>query len=126
MHFEPIAIGYIVAAVALVAEHVLLWPMSWRIERPWTYVMGVLTLLFGCFVWARIVRRPVDPMDALTAFALICTSGKWVIAAYWFRDRDAKRKQAAELTGKAIALAQDLIGGQDATTRSSRSDHRRN
>lgn len=117
----PIAFGYIVASLGLIAEHVALWRQPWRLDAPWNYIIGVLTILCGCGVWAMAVRGPIQPDEAWIAFALIAAgSGAWVALAYYVRDRQARARNAAIRRGEVVGGARGLIselleGDADAT-----------
>lgn len=98
-----------ISSALLVLEHVALWGPTWRVERPWNYAMGVATLLVGAFVWGATTQGPVTAMESVFAFFLISTSGVWVIAGYYLRDRHARHKQSVEKTAQAKQLTQALI-----------------
>ncbi len=128
LHLFPIALGYIVASLALVTEHIVLWEQPWRIEAPWNYVMGVLTILLGYGVWALALGTPIPPDEAWVAAALIASSGKWIVAAYWLRGRAQRKVDEArangqrqgEIVGGAKGLIADLLEGDADGTHHSR------
>jgi hypothetical protein len=82
-----VALGWIVSSLGLGLEHLALWDQPWRLAEPWDHVVGVLTLLGGCAVWAwrQTLIGPIDPWLAVFAFGLISTSGLWIAVAYWLR-----------------------------------------
>lgn len=128
MQIAPILQGWLVSSALLIAEHVGLWQQPWRLDAPWNYIVGLGTVLFGCFVWAVTVQGPVTGVDAWGSFFLIATSGGWVALGYYIRGRLAKQKKHDEKAVKAIRLTQELIdqGGPDGATRATGSDYRRN
>lgn len=85
-----VALGWLVASLALIAEHLALWDQPWRLSEPVNYIVGVLTILGGCAVWAwrQAQSGPIDPWLALIAFGLIAVgSGGWIVLAYGLRGR---------------------------------------
>lgn len=90
-----IALGWLIASMALVLEHVGLWSQPWRLAEPVNYIVGVLTILAGCTVWAwrQSQEGAIDPWLALIAFGIIAVgSGGWIILAYWLRGKLALTK----------------------------------
>ena len=107
-----VALGWIVASLALALEHIALWEQPWRLAEPVNYIVGVLTILAGCAVWAwrQAQVEDVSPWLALIAFGLIASSGGWVILGYGLRGRLAIRKkntEAVQTKRAAIAGALD-------------------
>lgn len=103
-----VALGWIVASLALALEHIGLWDQPWRLAEPVNYIVGVLTILAGCAVWAwrQAQTGAIDPWLALIAFGIIATSGGWVILGYWVRGRlTFKRKTAEHIQSKKHAIA---------------------
>jgi hypothetical protein len=116
MQLLPTLMGWTISSALLIAEHVLLWGQPWRLTRPWNYVIGLGTVLFGCFVWALTARGPVSTFEAFWSFACISASGGWIMLAYYIRDRLAQRSEATRNAWRGLRLTQDLIdaGGPDA------------
>jgi hypothetical protein len=113
-HLLPIFIGWLAASLALIAEHIALLRQPWQLTPPATYIVGVLTILGGCAIWALIEPASVEPLLALLAFAVISMgSGAWVLLLYWLDERSARaRTQAArtaEIVGAAKGLTQEII-----------------
>src|SRR6185369_5240235 len=103
IQWSPIALGYIVASLGLIAEHIALWRQPWRLDAPWNYIIGVLTILAGCGVWASAVQGHIAPDEALIAFAIIAVgSGAWIALAYYIRDRQERGKLAAQRRGEVV------------------------
>lgn len=114
---EPIILGWIVSSVLLGIQHVLLWKRPWKIDPPWNYVLGVGTILAGCGVWAITLGSVlVRPADAVGAFALISSSGLWVIFGYWLRARLARKHQAGKKARAGLALTQEIIDAAGETS----------
>lgn len=106
----PIALALTFAAALLFAEHMAMWDQPWRIDAPWSYVLGVATLAASWIVWGLSATGPVTPIDAVASIVLISAGGgAVVVVAYAVRGRlDRARKQTAVVT-QAKALTQDLI-----------------
>jgi hypothetical protein len=105
-YIANVTLGWIVASLALVLEHIGLWEQPWRLAEPFNYIAGVLTILVGCAVWAWRQDGPIDPWLALIAFCLIATSGGWVVLGYGLRGRLAlKKKNDAHIQSKKNAIA---------------------
>jgi hypothetical protein len=104
-----VALGWLVASLALVLEHMWFWVQPWRLAEPWNYATGVLTILAGTAVWAwqQAQLGAIDPWLALIAFGIIAVgSGFWVVLAYGLRGKLALRKAHAEqIKDRKIAIA---------------------
>ncbi len=103
-----VALGWLVASLALALEHIGLWEQPWRLSEPINYIVGVLTILGGCAVWAwrQAQTGTIDPWLALIAFGMITTSGGWVIVGYWVRGRlTITRKRETHIQGQTAAIA---------------------
>jgi len=110
MQIEPLVIGWLVGSALLGAEHVLLFNHPWKVDKPWSYVIGLGTVLLACLVWARAYTGLIAPTDAVIAFGIVSTSGGWVILGYAIRDRIARHRQSMRLAEEARARASELIG----------------
>jgi hypothetical protein len=79
------------AALALGAQHLVLYRWPLRLSRPTAFIVGLGTLLVFCTVWgiwARELTPAVDPLVAVLAFWIICGAGGVIVAlAYWARKR---------------------------------------
>lgn len=105
----PIAIGWTIAAALLLVEHVALWAQPWRLDPPWTYVIGVATLFIGWAAWGMTAAGPVSPLDAVVNISLVSTSGAVVALAYYVRDRQARAAGHAAIVQQARAFTQAII-----------------
>jgi len=114
LYIGNVALGWLVASLALIAEHIALWEMPWRLSEPANYVVGMLTVLGGCAVWAwrQAQAEPIDPWLAVIAFGIIASSGGWIVLAYGLRGR-LTLKRARD---KAISQRKsDIAGALDDT-----------
>jgi len=115
LYMGNVALGWIVASLALGIEHVLLWEQPWRLLEPWNYAAGVLTILAGCAVWAwrQAQSGPIDPWLALIAFSIIAVgSGFWIVVAYAARGRlTLKRARDKNISQRKA----DIAGALDDT-----------
>jgi len=107
-----VALGWLVASLALIAEHMALWELPWRLSEPANYVIGMLTVLGGCAVWGwrQAQSGPIDPWLAVIAFGIIASSGGWIVLAYGLRGRltiKRARETAIQQRKNAIAGALD-------------------
>lgn len=84
------------AAISLIAEHIGLWRLPWRLSRPASYVVGTATIAswwsVWC-VWAGFV------LFAVAFWAMLIGSGVWIVLAYWLRSVLAKQDDAAFTAG---------------------------
>lgn len=111
----PIAIGWTIAATLLIAEHLAMWDQPWRLEAPWNYLVGVVTLAAGWAAWGLTAQGPISPVDAVANIGAVTSSGAAILVAYWLRGRwDRHRKQHATVE-QARRLTQDLIDNGGAT-----------
>ena len=104
-----VALGWLIASMALVLEHISLWHQPWRLAEPFNYIVGVLTILAGCAVWAwrQAQTGDINPWLALIAFGIIAIgSGGWIMLAYWLRGRLALTKaRDAHVSDRKRAIA---------------------
>ncbi len=111
----PIAIAWVVTAALLFAEHMALWDQPWRLDAPWNYLLGVLTLAVGWAIWGLTARGPISPIDAVANIGAVTTSGAVILACYWWRGRWEKRQKQSTAVEKARQLTQSLIDEGGAT-----------
>lgn len=105
-----IALATAFTAALLFAEHVALYAQPWRVQRPWNYVIGVVTLAAGWAVWGLTADGPVAPIDAAISIMLISFgSGSVVVLSYAVRGRLEQAKKNSDVITKAKILTQDLI-----------------
>lgn len=106
----PILLGWLVASLGLIAEHIALWGQPWRLEVPWSYIVGVLTITAGCAVWAAAHTGGPSADEAFIAFCAIAWgSGGWIALAYYIRGRMERAKKAAEKRGEVVGSARGMI-----------------
>lgn len=113
---QPLAIGIAIAVTAalLLAEHIGMWSQPWRLERPWNYVAGVLTLALGWVIWGLAATDPIAPIDAAVSIILISFgSGAVIVLCYAVRGRLERAKTNSAVIAKAKYLTQDLIDQGD-------------
>lgn len=117
-----------VAALALIAEHLLCWdssaigapssltPNALALTREQSYSVGTTTLLAAFAGWV-VERREANALDALGALTTIVgMGGITVIFAYWLRRRTAQRdggQRAAGRTGARWQREEDLADGSE-------------
>jgi hypothetical protein len=104
----PITIGWALSAALLIAEHIALWSLPWRLKEPWSYVVGVGTLGVGWIAWALTASGPISPIDAVASVGVICSSGVVILLAYYVRGRLGQTREAAQQTGEIIGAAKGL------------------
>ncbi len=125
----PIAIAWIVTASVLIALHIAMWDQPWRLDAPWNYLIGVLTLAVGWAIWGLVASGPISPIDAVANIGAVTTAGGSILACYWLRGRWDKRQKQNETVAQAKRLTQDLIdngGRQDARQPNLHDPSRRN
>ena len=106
----PILLGWLIASLGLIAEHVALWRQPWRLDAPWNYVIGVLTILCGCAMWAGTVQGHIAPDEAWVAYAIISVgSGAWIALAYYIRGRLERGQKQAQKRGEVVGSARGMI-----------------
>jgi hypothetical protein len=103
------------AALALGAQHVILYRWPLRLSRPTAFCIGLLTLLgfstsWAC--WAREQTPVVDPLVAALAFWIICGAGGLVVVlAYWARQRFGLWEDATLAAGFAAGSTGEAADG---------------
>ena len=105
----PIAIGWVLTASLLLAEHIGLWEQPWKIDAPWNYMLGVLTLTVGWIAWGLTARGPISPIDAVANIAAVTSAGVIILICYWARGRWDKRQKQSAIVSKARSLTQAII-----------------
>lgn len=73
MQLAPLLIAWTFTSAMLVAEHIGLWQQPWRAEKPYTYIIGIATLLLGDLIWAAQIPQPIPATDAVIAFGITHT-----------------------------------------------------
>lgn len=109
---QPGSIGIAIAftAALLFAEHVAMWNQPWRVDAPWNYVIGVLTLALGWVVWGLNATGPVTPIDAVVSVMLISfSSGAVIVLCYAVRGRLERAKKNNVVVTQARSLTQAII-----------------
>ncbi len=92
-----LAICTVGAAISLIAEHIGLWRLPWRLSRPASYVVGTATIACWWSVWCL---RIDQPLFAVAFWVLLIGAGSPVVLAYWLRGVLAKHDEAAYTAGK--------------------------
>lgn len=102
------------AALALGAQHLVLYKWPLRLSRPAAFIVGLLTLLAFCTLWAmwaRGIAGAIDPLIAVLAFWVICGMGGLVVAvAYWLRRRLKDWEDATLAAGLAAGTGDPANG----------------
>ena len=112
VYIGNVALGWMVASLALIAEHVVLWEQPWRLSEPVNYIVGVLTILAGCTIWAwrQAQTGAVDPWLAVIAFVFIAVgSGAWIVLAYGLRGRLRLKQDKDRRIGKIRANTAEAL-----------------
>ena len=78
--------------ITLIAEHIGLWRMPWRLNRPASYVVGTATIAAWWSVWCLWIGAA---LFAVALWVLLIGSGVWIVIAYWLRGVLAKKDDAA-------------------------------
>lgn len=109
----PIAIGWLIAGALLFAEHMGMWEKPWRLDTPWNYLVGVLTLFVGWIAWGMTASGPITPIDAVANISAVTSAGAIVIICYAVRKRLDHKKEHTKTVQEAKALTQAIIDQGD-------------
>lgn len=95
-------------AISLIAEHVGLWHLPWRLSRPTSYVVGTATIALWYSVWCLWLGYAVF---AVALWSMLIGAGTWIILAYWLRGVFAKKDEGAFTAGQLSRqpLTHDVI-----------------
>lgn len=104
----PIAIGWVIAGALLLLLHVGMWDKPWRLKEPYTYIVGVATLMCGWIAWGITATGPITPIDAVANLIAVSASGSVIAIAYYVRDRLDKRDARAQAQGELLGRARSI------------------